>query len=96
MTGLVVGLVCGVALGAAYFGALWLAVRRIPTARSPAVLVLGSYLGRLALAVLGFYAVVRLGGGGSLLAALVGFLVVRHLLIQRVTRTPGVGGMQPS
>lgn len=80
----VLGFVLGLAVGGVYFGALWVTVRRIPDAAHPGGLVLGSYLVRLGVAGVGFYGVLRLGGAGALVAALVGFVVMRQLLIRRV------------
>jgi F1F0 ATPase subunit 2 len=80
----------GAAIGALYFGGLWLTVRRLPTVRRPAAFVLASFVTRTGLAALGF--VVLLAGEPLRLAvALTGFLVVRMLLVRRV-RPPVVTG----
>ena len=81
---MVLGFALGLAIGFVYFGALWVTVRRIPDTAHPGGLVLGSYLARLAAAGAGFYGVLRLGGATGLVAALVGFLLMRHLLLRRV------------
>jgi F1F0 ATPase subunit 2 len=81
---LMMGFVAGAALGGLFFGGLWLTVRRLPSASAPALLALGSYVGRLAGLAVGLYAVVRLGGAAALLGALVGLLVVRQLLVARL------------
>ena len=81
---MVLGFAFGLAIGGAYLGALWITVRRIPDAAHPGALVLGSYLTRLAVAGAGFYGVMRLGGAAGLVAALAGFLLMRHLLMRRV------------
>mgnify|MGYP005852729141 CR=1 FL=1 len=73
---LLLSFVAGMALGAFYFGGLWLTLQRVPTTRAAAFLTVGSFLGRLALTMLGFYLV----GGGHwqrILACLAGFLVAR-------------------
>jgi F1F0 ATPase subunit 2 len=70
-------LLAGVLLGFFYFGGLWMTVQRLPSIRHPALLTLGSFLGRTAIAMLVFYSVM----GGSLvnlLVCLVGFLLARQ------------------
>jgi F1F0 ATPase subunit 2 len=79
------------ALGGAYFLALWATVRRVVQTRRPGPLFLVSYLGRLALAAAGFYGVVRLVGVTGLGAALVGFLVIRYGAIRRIAPIPEEG-----
>ncbi|MEX2470833.1 MAG: ATP synthase subunit I [Gemmatimonadota bacterium] len=84
MTPVVLGLAGGLAVGFVYFGALWVTVRRIPDARHPGSLLLASYAARLALAAAGFYGILRLGELPALLAALLGFLAMRYVLMRRV------------
>jgi F1F0 ATPase subunit 2 len=78
------GLAClgGFALGLAYFASLWLALQRLPTARHPVALAMGSLLGRVALAVVGFY-LIGAGDWRRFLLALVGFAFARLLLVRR-------------
>jgi F1F0 ATPase subunit 2 len=79
---LVFALVVGATLGVFYFGGLWYTVLRLPDARNPVMLTFLSYLGRMAVLLVGFYLV----SGGSwqrLLASLVGFLVARQVMIRR-------------
>lgn len=95
MIDVAVGLVAGVGLGAFYFGALWLTVRRISAATRPALLVLGSYVARLGVLTAGLYGVVRLGGAAALVAALVAVLAVRHFAVRRIAGTPD-GPREPS
>ena len=85
------GLACGLVLGLVYFGALWATVRRMPHARYPGSFLLVSYVARLALAAAGFYGILRLGELPALLAALLGFLSMRHVVMRRIH-----GGMEPS
>jgi F1F0 ATPase subunit 2 len=80
---LVLAATAGMALGLFYFGGLWLTVRRLPTSRSPALLTLGSFAGRLAVTLLGFYLVTG-GRWERLLACLAGFLIARTLLVHRL------------
>jgi len=86
----------GAALGAAYFLGLWYTVRRQASARWPAVWLLGSAVGRLALLLAGFYLVMA-GSWERLLACLAGFVVARLVLTRRLgaggaTRAGGVAG----
>lgn len=74
--------VVGLAVGLFFFGGLWLTVRALPTARHPALLALGSYLGRVGVSLLAFYWV--MGGRWERLAtALLGLIAMRLLLIRR-------------
>jgi F1F0 ATPase subunit 2 len=47
-------LLAGLALGAMYFGGLWLTVRALPKSRRPAALTLVSFWARTALVAAGF------------------------------------------
>jgi F1F0 ATPase subunit 2 len=77
-----ISLMAGMGLGLVYFGGLWLTVQRLPAATRPALLTLSSFLGRLALCVLGFYGVTE-GDWGRLLLCLLGFLSSRTILLRR-------------
>lgn len=72
----------GIGLGIFYFCGLWLTVRRLTKARWPVVMSLSSFFGRLAAVLLGFYFVMG-GRWERLIACLVGFLVVRVVLVRR-------------
>lgn len=79
---LALAVVAGLAAGLVYFGGLWLTVQRLPTARRPQVLVLASFVLRLAVTV----AVIGLCAWRhwQLLAACVAaFLVMRVVLVRR-------------
>jgi F1F0 ATPase subunit 2 len=75
--------VAGTGLGLFYFGGLWFTVQRLPTCRWPAPLVLASFVGRTAVVVVGFYFVMG-GRWERVLACLVGFIVVRLVLVSRL------------
>jgi F1F0 ATPase subunit 2 len=75
--------VLGGILGVFYFGALWFTVRRIPHARHPGLLTLGSFLIRLAVTLAGFYLVVWGGHWERLLSCLLGFVLARVVLVSR-------------
>jgi len=75
----------GAALGLLYFGGLWLTLQRLPTARRPKTLLLGSFVGRTALVLGIFYIMARVAevGWEGLALSLIGFLAVRFLLVRR-------------
>lgn len=91
LTAVALGLGAGAVLGAVYFAALWLTTRRIPGSRHPGLLVAVSYLARLALLGAGLFAVVRLGGAPALLAALLGVIMARHLIVSALRPHRGTG-----
>ena len=77
---LAVVLVVGVALGTAYFYALWLTVQRVPTSRHPTVLILVSAVLRLTLLFSALFLVMQGGHWDRLLAAVAGLLIARFAL----------------
>ena len=77
-------LATGVLLGAIFYGGLWLTVRKGITSKRPVLWFLGSMLLRSFIVLAGFYFVSD-GHWQSLLACLVGFVVVR-LIVTRLTR----------
>jgi F1F0 ATPase subunit 2 len=83
---LLVGFFAGIAGGLAYFRTLWWTVRRVANAVRPAGLVVASYVARLVFVFLGAAA---LGSWSvtALLAATVGFLVARRVVIRSVEVT---------
>lgn len=82
MLWLALALAGGVALGVVYFGGLWLTVREMQATSMSGLLPVGSFVGRAAVALLGFYI---LAGGQltRLLAAFLGFLLARTVLVRR-------------
>lgn len=80
---LALALVAGVGLGLFYFGGLWLTVRRLPTCRWPIPMVLASFVGRTAVAVISFYFVMD-GRWERILVCLAGFMMVRLFMISRM------------
>lgn len=80
---LILALVTGMGLGIVYFGGLWLTVQQLPKTRHPWLLVTGSLVGRMAIAVAGL-AFVMDGHWERLMACLLTFLWVRGRLLQRV------------
>jgi F1F0 ATPase subunit 2 len=81
---LALALAAGLGLGAFYFGGLWLTIKRLPTARHPALLAMGSFCGRTVVVVGGIY----LATGGAdwrrVLACLAGFIAARSLMVRRL------------
>jgi F1F0 ATPase subunit 2 len=75
----------GVGLSVLYFGGLWLTVRRVVEGEWPRMLLLGSFVGRAGVVLLGFYLVILwMGERWELLAiCLVGFIVGRTMLVRR-------------
>jgi F1F0 ATPase subunit 2 len=80
---LVLAWVAGVGLGLLYFGGLWLTLRQLPTCRWPTPLLVGSFMGRTAVVLVGFYFVMG-GRWERVLACLVGFMMARFLLVSRL------------
>ena len=79
---IVVAAFAGITLGCFYFMGLWWTVKRLPSARRPVLLNMGSFLLRMVVALTGFYLI--LGRGWQTLAAsLLGFIAARVLLVRR-------------
>ncbi len=69
-------LIPGSILGVFYFGSLWITVRQLPRTTYPIRLFIGSWLGRLAVTLLGFYLIMD-GQWQRVITALVGFIAAR-------------------
>jgi F1F0 ATPase subunit 2 len=82
--GLVGAFAAGSAVGAAYFTGLWATVRRLSTARNPAVLVFASFALRLGVAAVAFLAIAGAGGWAWTVAALTGFMLARAVVVRRL------------
>ena len=89
---LVLAWAAGMGLGVFYFGGLWLTVRQLPASRRPALLFLGSFAVRTAVALVGFYLVMG-GRWERALGCLVGFMMARLMLVSRLR--PGQGADIP-
>jgi F1F0 ATPase subunit 2 len=77
----------GMGAGVFYFGGLWWTVRRLPSARQPALLTLGSFFVRAGLSLAAFY----FASGGQwqrILVSLLGFIIVRVFLVRRIRSAP--------
>jgi F1F0 ATPase subunit 2 len=70
----------GTLIGLFYFGGLWWTLRRMPVLHEPIIWVIGSFLIRAALSLLGFY----FAAGGQwirILICLLGFFLVRIIWV---------------
>jgi F1F0 ATPase subunit 2 len=72
----------GMALGAFYFGGLWYTIQQIPTTTRPGILLIASMIVRVVV-VLGAFILIMDGSWQRLLACMVGFFLMRQLLIKR-------------
>ena len=81
---LAISVVAGIVLGTFFFGGLWLTLRQLPHSQRPALLTLGSFFGRTAVCIFGFYLVVMAGDWKGLLAGLGGFMLMRFVLVRRL------------
>ncbi len=79
---LLLAAILGGCLGIFYFGSLWVTVRQLPKTQWPIRLFIGSYLGRLAIAGLGFYLLID-GSWQRAIAGLLGFIFARTISIGR-------------
>ena len=72
--------IAGLLLGTLFFGGLWLTVRKAVTSKKPALIILGSFVFRISITLVGFY---FLGSGNwqRLLLTLLGFIAARFLVI---------------
>jgi F1F0 ATPase subunit 2 len=84
----------GIGLGGVYFAGLWETVRRLPDVEKPARRMALSFALRMALALSGFYFVMQ-GEWERLASAMVGFLLMRELILRRLGKTNNtlIGGM---
>jgi|AACY02.16.fsa_nt_gi F1/F0 ATPase, Methanosarcina type, subunit 2 len=88
-----IALAAGAAMGGLFFGGLLVTVRRIPRARHPQRMVLGSFVLRTAVVLGGFAGLVALGWHGPCLA-LLSFIVTRVAVMRLALRRrpdPGAG-----
>lgn len=77
----------GIGLGVFYFGGLWLTMRRLPDSQRPELLTLGSFLGRSAVCIFGFYLIIGTGLEG-LAFSLAGFIFTKIAMVCRLGRHP--------
>lgn len=80
---LVAPFLAGAMLGLFYFGGLWLTLRRIHCVTTPGLLLIASFAGRMAVVLPAFYYVMA-GQWERVAACLVGFLVIRSVIIRQI------------
>lgn len=83
ITALTIAFFLGTGLSGIYFGTLWLTVKRLVNHRRPALLLILSLLLRMALILSCFYLILNGGHWDRLLAALLGFIALRILLLRK-------------
>jgi F1F0 ATPase subunit 2 len=86
----IIAFIGGMGLGFFYFLGLWLTVKSLPLVSWPAILTFSSFVGRMAVTLCGFYLIAMNGHWGRLLVALLGFLVMRGVLVRRWGERKGV------
>ena len=79
---LLMAFLVGMGAGVVYFGGLWWTVRQLPLVRQPALLTLGSFFVRTGISLTAFY-LVSGGHWERILISLLGFIIVRGLLVRR-------------
>ena len=93
MVTVISAVLCGGLLGLMFFGGLWWTLRRMPSARQPHLLMLGSSVLRMSMALAGFYICVRVGLT-ALLGCLAGFVGMRLWLTRKLRDAVGPAGAQ--
>lgn len=79
-------LAAGGTLGGLYFRGLRLTIDRLPASRRPGTLLLASFVVRAAAALALFGLVAGLAQGHGLVAALLGFVAARGVMVRRARR----------
>ena len=77
---MILAFIAGLLLGALFFGGLWFTVKKMSTSAKPALLVLGSFVSRMVVVLIGFY-FIGAGNWQRLLIALLGFIIARFIVI---------------
>lgn len=76
----------GILLGLFFLQGLWLTLRDLDKARRPGLRLLGSMLVRFALVLAAFFVLARYAGWQHVLAAVIGFSLLRLFIIGRFSR----------
>ncbi len=79
----------GILIGNFFFRSLWMTIQKLPTTQSPILLTLGSFFGRLAIAIAGFILVLVIAQENALwhlLVCLGAFIWVRNHTIEKLQR----------
>jgi F1F0 ATPase subunit 2 len=80
-------------LGFVYFMGLWQTVQKMTLSRSPARVVVVSFVLRTAMVLVGFYVLMGAGHWERLVAALMGFILMRKILTDRKGPRQAVSGV---
>ncbi len=72
--------IAGLLLGIFFFGGLWFTVKKLAASKMPALLVLGSFIFRVGIVLIGFY-FIGLGDWKKLIVCLIGFVAARFVVI---------------
>lgn len=78
----IVGALAGLLLGTVFFGGLWLTTQRIKRMHNVVGLVLGSFVGRSVITVVGLITVIRLAGLVGIISTLIAFTIVQLVFIR--------------
>jgi len=70
----------GLILGILFFGGLWLTVKKVVTSKRPSLWLIGSFLIRVSITLIGFY-YLSLGSWKNLLISVSGFIIARSIII---------------
>ncbi len=89
MIPLMLSLAAGMALGVIYFGGLWHTVRKLPGTDRPFSTMFWSFALRAAVVMTGLYFVMG-GRWERLVAALLGFILIREVLVRRIGRRTAI------
>lgn len=84
---LLVVFMAGMALGAFYFLNLWRTVNKIPSDPNPTAMMITNFALRMAVVLTGFFFAMA-GRWERALAAMLGFLLMRQILVRSLGRKP--------
>ncbi len=70
----------GIILGTIFFWGLWFTVKKVITAKVPALWVFGSFLFRVGITLTGFY-FIGAGNWQRLIACMLGFMIARFIVV---------------
>lgn len=82
--GIVMSFTLGCVMGTLYFAGLWWTVQRLPRSRFPGLLTLVSFCLRAGMMILGILVVGKGGHWERMLVALLGVIVIRFVLVQKI------------
>ncbi len=82
---LILGFLGGIVLGLVFFGGLYWSVNQLPTVKYPGLLMMASMFVRMAILLTGLYFLMA-GDIKHLLAAVVGVMLVKFVMIARVRK----------